>query len=323
MRVSSSIGTVLGDVAVATALTMLVVAFVFILRWLFLCRHSRAVLKRISATRTEQVASRIQGRSLIEPFATRFATTRWGVRLQEYAVRNHPGVSFSEVCTLALIGLCGGFLLGSLLFGVSVPSLIAALGGPIAIDLLAQRRHGKRTSRMEQQLPDALALQASALRAGRSLIHSLRTVEGAGKAPLSEEVEQLIRRVDLGIRFEDALGAMASRVSSKDVDLWVTAMLLHRSSGGDLTSVLDSLAGRLRERCNARSEILSLTAQGRMSGLVVALAPIAFFFFLSVTSREQMKVLYSTPTGLMLLMVGLVMEALGFLWIKWIVRVKL
>ena len=310
----------MSDLAIGVAVALLVVAAASAVKALHAQRHTRVALRRL---RKSEPVEKKPTRSILEPVANRFAGTATGSRLQRYAAKKHPGVAFSEVFTFVLIGITGGFLLGSLLFGATVVSMMLAIAGPGVIDLLAQRRHGKRTARLEQQLPEALALQASALRAGRSLVHSLRTLESDVKAPLSDEIDQMLRQVDLGSRFEEALEAFAFRLSSKDVDLWVTSMLLHRTSGGDLTSVLDSLSARLRERSHARSEIMSLTAQGRMSGLVVALAPLAFFFFLSVTSREQMRVLYTTPTGLMLLMVGLAMDALGFLWIKWIVRVKL
>ncbi|MCA1840381.1 MAG: type II secretion system F family protein [Actinomycetota bacterium] len=313
------------DIIIAVAAMLLMISVFSIWRAAVSKRNGQLAMRRLrepgqGSTRSRRVHER---RSLLEPMALAFGNTWAGQRLRIYSEREHPGAAFSEVFTYVLIGLVGGFVVGVAVFGISPPSILSSLGGPVVIDFFAKRHHGRRTARLEQQLPASLALQASSLRAGRSLVHSLRDLSADAKAPLSDELERVLREIDLGGRFEDAVGSMSSRAASRDFDLWVMAMLLHRTSGGDLTTVLDALASRLRERSHTRSEVMSLTAQGRLSGLVVALAPIAFFVFLSVTAREQMKVLYSTPLGFVLLVAGLTMEILGFMWIRWIVRVRL
>ena len=120
---------------------------------------------------------------------------------------------------------------------------------------------------------------------------------------------------------EEALEQFAARTSSRDMDLWVDAMLIHRQTGGSLARVVESLASRVTQRINLRSEIRALTAQGRMSGLVVSAAPLVFFLVLSIGSREQMEVLYTTPLGWVILIAGLTMNALGLLWIKLVLRI--
>ncbi len=142
-------------------------------------------------------------------------------------------------------------------------------------------------------------------------------------APLGHELAETVRAIDLGVPIERALDELTQRSGSRDVELWVTAMQVHRATGGNLTSIVTSLAAQIKERAEMRAEIRALTAQGRLSGMVVAAAPIAFFLLLSVTAKEQMAVLYSTPTGLMLLAAGIALEAAGFLWIRWILRIKI
>ncbi|MEO7803994.1 MAG: type II secretion system F family protein [Actinomycetota bacterium] len=255
--------------------------------------------------------------------AERLAATSTGERLNAYATKVHPNVAFHDVVAFILIGLIGGALVGSLVFGDGPLVLASIAGGPLIIDRIGVKLGGRRTSRLEQQLPEALSLQSSALKAGHSTSQSLRAIANQSAPPLSDEVLRAIQQVDIGVPLEEALVGLSTRSVSRDVELWVTAMQVHRITGGNLASILESLAKQVRERSHMRSEIKALTAQGRLSGLVVALAPIAFFVLLSVTSKEQMRVLYSTSLGLVLLTAGISMEIAGFLWIRWILKIKL
>lgn len=256
------------------------------------------------------------------PLLAGIAARLEGTRLHRMASERHPALLFSDYLALLLIGAIGGGIAGSILFGSAMTTVIAACLGPPAADRIALQMASRRSQKLEQQLPEALALQAAALRAGRSTLGSLRSVGSDVSGKLKEEIERVIRQVDLGGSLDQALEGLVRRSRSKDVEIWVTAMLVHRQTGGNLATVIDSLSERVRERAHMRAELRALTAQGRLSGIVIAIAPIAFFLVLSVTAREQMRVIYSTSLGLTLLIIGLSMEALGFLWIRRILRVK-
>lgn len=270
-----------------------------------------------------QPSTKTERKSILAGVADRLAATLPGHRLSAYASKAHPSIPFHDVVAFALIGLIGGGLVGSLVFGGGPLVLVSAVAGAPIIDRIGVKLGGRRTSRLEQQLPEALSLQSSALKAGHSTTRSLRAVAKQCGPPLSDEVQRAIREVDIGVPLEAALADLSARSSSRDVELWVTAMQVHRITGGNLAAILESLAKQVRERSQMRSEIRALTAQGRLSGLVVALAPIAFFVLLSVTSKEQMQVLYSTSVGLLLLSVGISMEIAGFFWIRQILKIKL
>jgi tight adherence protein B len=150
----------------------------------------------------------------------------------------------------------------------------------------------------------------------------LRVLGDELREPLQEEIADALAEIDLGNSLEEALGSLSERCASRDIELWVTAMLVHRHTGGNLAAVIESLAGRVAQRLQLRGEIRAMTAQGRLSGLVVALAPLAFLLLLSVGSREQMQVLYATPLGWGILAAGLVLNGLGLVWIRWILRIK-
>ncbi len=263
-----------------------------------------------------------QRRPLLAPASERFARTRAGQRLAGYASRVHPAFSFSDVFTIGLAAMLAGALAGFLLLPFGPLPLVSMLAGPVLADRVFIQLNGRRTARMEKQLPEALALQSSALRAGNSLLGSLRYLAEEPGPPLSEEISRTVREIDLGSHPEAALDRLAVRIGSSDVDLWVAAMLVHRLTGGNLAAVVEALSQRVRDRLQLRGEVKALTAQGRMSGIVVAAAPLAFLVLLSLTSRDQMQVLYQTSTGWVLLVSGLAMEAAGFFWIRLILRVK-
>lgn len=261
-------------------------------------------------------------RSLLSGPSERFRATAAGGRLASYTAKVHPTIPFSDVVALLLASVVGGGLAGALLFGGGPLVIVAALGGPVVIDRIMVRLGGRRIHRLEQQLPDALALQSAALKAGHSLVRSLRVVGRDSKSPLAEEVALTVSEIDLGRSVEETIQTMSRRLHSRDVALWVTAMQVHRITGGDLSKILEGLASQIRERTHMRSEVRALTAQARLSGLVVAVAPACFFILLSVTARDQMRVLYTTKLGLLFLTLGLVMQAGGFLWIRWLLRPK-
>lgn len=270
----------------------------------------------------ESESHRGERRSLLEPLVTRFSGTKGGGRFFSYVAENHPSTSASDALALALCGIIGGGLAGWLLLGAGPLVILAAAIGPLVVDRILLQLGGRRTAKLEAQLPEAFALQASALRAGHSTTRSLRLLAEELKAPLNEEMARTVKELDVGHPLETALSSLVTRTGSRDLQLWVTAMLVHRQTGGNLSAILDSLARRIRERAQMRGEVRALTAQARMSGLVVALAPLGFFLLLSATSRDQMQVLYSTPAGLVVLATGLAMQLAGFLWIRKILAVR-
>ncbi|HVE75782.1 MAG TPA: type II secretion system F family protein [Actinomycetota bacterium] len=267
-----------------------------------------------------------QGAKERSPWLTGLAAqvekTRYGRMLAGYAAKAHPHVAFSDVLAIFLSCVLSGLVVGGLLFGGGPLTMLMMAGAPIIADRTALKVAGRRTTRLEQQLPEALHLQASALKAGHTTSRSLRVIASEVRAPLGEEVDRTVREMDLGTSLETALQNLSRRTGSRDIDLWVTALLVHRTTGGNLPMILSGLASRVRDRTHVRAEIRALTAQGRMSGLVVALAPVAFFIILSITSKDQMRVLYTTPLGLFFLVLGVAMEVVGYLWIRMILKIR-
>ena len=295
------------------------VSFSFALRRLMAQRVAGRTFDRLGLDKSKVVKERS---SILARPVERLAGMAIGMRLINYAKEVHPQVAPSDVIAWAMCGLLGGTMVGVVLFPASPLVAITAIGGPVILDRVGRAQGSRTLRRLEESLPEALHIQASALRAGHSTTRSLAIVSAELDGPLGRALQILVQGIEMGEPLDVVLMAMSRRLMSRDVELWVTAMLVHRVTGGNLTVVLDSLAERLRQRQQLKAEVRALTAQARMSGVVVAAAPAAFFILLSITSREQMSVLFTTPVGMILLMTGLAMQGLGFLWIRRILKVK-
>lgn len=285
-------------------------------------RRAAGLLRRLEVEQETRRPRRTPGGPLLEGWAARLAGTPIGSRLERHCAAHHPGVPFSDAIAVALVSVLGAWLLALLLLGGGPVPLLAAASAPVAVDRFFVRVHGNRAVRIEKQLPEALHLQGNVLRAGQSLGRSLEILAEQTKAPLKDELQRMLDETRLGRPLDDALERFSTRIPSKDVDMWVTAMLVHRQTGGNLAGVIDSSARRVSQRLQLRSEIKAMTAQGRLSGMVVAGAPLIFFVLLSASSRDQMDFLFSTPVGLTVLAVGLTMNLLGMLWIRHALRIR-
>ena len=208
-----------------------------------------------------------------------------------------------------------------LLIGVFIGFLLPRLW-------LARRRNG-RLGAFNKQLPDTITLIANALRAGSSFLQAIELVVRESRPPISVEFSRVIREVNLGLPFEQALENMVRRVRSDDLELMATAIAIQHQVGGNLAEILDSIAYTIRERIRIKGEIRTLTAQQRLSGYVVAGLPIGLAAFLFVAAPGFMEPMFDDraslmglPAGVIILAVGGVMMFIGFLFIRKIVDIE-
>jgi tight adherence protein B len=193
---------------------------------------------------------------------------------------------------------------------------------------LARRRNG-RLGAFNKQLPDTITLIANALRAGSSFLQAIELVVRETRPPISIEFARVIREVNLGLPFEQALENMVRRVRSDDLELMATAIAIQHQVGGNLAEILDSIAYTIRERIRIKGEIRTLTAQQRLSGYVVAGLPIGLASFLFVAAPGFMTPMFDDrvsliglPAGVIILALGGFMMFLGFLAIRRIVDIE-
>jgi tight adherence protein B len=226
-----------------------------------------------------------------------------------------------RVLRLAIVGVLvvpmvlwvatGGFVLP---LAVGVASVV--LPG-LAFGLILRRRRFKTVL----QLPDVLLMIASSLRAGTSLQIALDLAIRETPAPLCQELAVVMRETRVGLALEDALESMARRLKMEEIDLVVTSMTIARDVGGNLAETLDRLAGTLRSKSIMEGKIRSLTSQGKLQGLIVGLLPIFLLLVLSGMVPDAMRPLVDEWWGWLTLGVIAMLELIGFLMIRKIIRI--
>ena len=215
----------------------------------------------------------------------------------------------------------------------SFQSVIALIGGLvigfIAPRIWLNRRKSGRLNAFNKSLPDTITLVANALRAGSSFLQAIELVVRESRPPVSTEFGRVIREVNLGLPFDQAMENMVRRVKSDDFELMATAIAIQHQVGGNLAEILDSIAFTIRERVRIKGEIRTLTAQQRLSGYVVGLLPfgLAGFIFLAAPTFfnpmwDPKVAIGGLPAGIIILGVGLLMMMAGFVFIRRIVDIE-
>lgn len=190
-------------------------------------------------------------------------------------------------------------------------------------------RQRKRLKAFANQLPDTITLLANSLRAGSSFLQGIELVTREARPPISEEFERVVREMQLGLALMPALNNLVRRVDSEDLELMVTAIQIQSQVGGNLATVLDSIAFTIRERIRIYGEIQTLTAMQRYSGYVITLLPVGLAGILFLISPGYMTAMFSRPPemiglpmGVVFFIVGLISMGIGYLFIRRVVDIK-
>ena len=232
----------------------------------------------------------------------------------------------------AVVGIPALFFVLSFVFP-SLGSPIALLMGGLLGFLLPRfwlgRRKSGRLNAFNKQLPDTITLIANALRAGSSFLQAIELVVRESRPPVSTEFGRVIREVNLGLPFDQAMENMVRRVKSDDFELMATAIAIQHQVGGNLAEILDSIAFTIRERIRIKGEIRTLTAQQRLSGYVVGFLPFALAGFIYVAAPTFFEPMVRNtvnvgglPAGVIILGLGLVSMVIGFMFIRKIVDIE-
>lgn len=216
----------------------------------------------------------------------------------------------------AVGGGCVGALVGGPVVGIAVG--VASAIAPVAMD--RKRNAGRRTA-IDGQLLDAVTAIASALRSGRSLGQALTTAADEADDPLSTVLADTAHAASLGVPMDEALDRFADAVGGSDVRLVSGVLKVHRRTGGALAASLDDVARTLADRREAARELRSLTAQARLSAVILGLLPLGFFLFLSVVARRDVESAYRTTAGASAIGIGVALQGAAFVWIRRLLRV--
>jgi tight adherence protein B len=238
------------------------------------------------------------------------------------------------------LAIWGASIVGVPLIMLALSVIFPTLGNPLALLIGAligfflprfwlNRRKNGRLNAFNKQLPDTITLLANALRAGSSFLQAIELVVRESRPPISTEFARVIREVNLGLPFEQAMENMVRRVRSEDLELMATAITIQHQVGGNLAEILDSIAYTIRERVRIKGEINTLTAQQRMSGYVVGFLPLGLVGFLFIAAPKFMDPMFDNrvsllglPGGVIVLAIGGFMMFIGFMLIRRIVDIE-
>jgi tight adherence protein B len=226
----------------------------------------------------------------------------------------------------ALFGLALGFgLVGGLISTLLVNIYVAPVGGGVLFSLPFIWLWCKRNSRLKKfaaQLPEAMELVARALRAGHSLAAGLHVVADEMPEPVSKEFGRVYEEQNLGISLEEALMHMCDRVPNLDLRFFVTSVNIQRQTGGDLAEILDRIGHIIRERFKILGQVKALTAEGRLSGIVLIALPIGLFLMMLHMKPDYVRLLWTDPMGIKMSVGAIILMIIGSYAIKKIVDIK-
>ncbi|WP_263419478.1 type II secretion system F family protein [Terriglobus albidus] len=204
-----------------------------------------------------------------------------------------------------------------LIFSLLLGFLVAL--APLAFVLY---KRASRFDQIEQELPEALDLMVSGLRAGHSLVTTLRLVAHESPEPISSEFKICFDEQNYGLELRTAMDNLVKRVPLQDLRIVVTAILIQKESGGNLAEVLEKAAHVIRERFRLKRQIRVYTAQGRLTGWILSFLPIVLGIALYLVNPKTMSVLWTNPVGIKLLYLSSAMTISGALIIRKIVNMK-
>lgn len=185
-----------------------------------------------------------------------------------------------------------------------------------------KKKQKERVAKFNDGLPDMISTIVGSLRAGFSFQQALKAVVEEAGSPIKEEMDSVIKEMQYGASLEDSLNDLKERMPSEDLDLMIQAILIQRQVGGNLATVLDRIVQTIRERTKIHRQISSLTAQGRLSGIVIGLLPIILAFVIYLIEPEYIGTLFSHQIGIALTAAGFISGIIGFFLIRKITAIE-
>jgi len=228
----------------------------------------------------------------------------------------------SMIVATAFIGALVGFVAAMMLTNAWVARPVAAVAGFIAPFAWLKRKGTKRLKKFEEQFPEALDLLSRAIRAGHAFQTAMGMVADELPEPVGPEFKKTFDQQNFGLPLKEALNELAERVGLLDVKFFVTAVLIQRDTGGNLSEILDNLAHVVRERFKILRQVRVHTAHGRFTGYVLLGLPALLACALMWINPEHMGLLFSERMGQLMVMGAIVMQTIGYFWIRQVIKIE-
>jgi len=228
-------------------------------------------------------------------------------QMQRAGDNGTPGAFLLRVSVFTLIG----FALGSIYRGPIVGFLGALVGFMIPV-VLMRGKQAKRLALFRDQLPDAIDMMISAMRAGYSFQAAMKFIGEEVSAPLGPEFTRFYEEQRLGMEVRVALLALQGRIESVDLKMFVTAVLIQRETGGNLSEVLGNISTLMRERAALKADIETLTAESKLSARILSLLPLAVFILVNVINPDFMRPMLASTGGIIMFVSAAISVMIGY-----------
>lgn len=248
--------------------------------------------------------------------------TSAGDRLKRLIEQSGAKLTPSAVVVQSLAEGLAAYVIGGMFVRVAMLRLAAFVLGLASPFLLLMRRRSRRLYAFEEMFPEALDLLSRAIRAGHAFQTAMGMAADELREPVGPEFRKAFDQQNFGLPLREALNEMAERVPIVDVRFFVTAVLIQRDTGGNLAEILDNLSHVVRERFKIRRQIRVHTAHGRFTGWVLLALPAALAVALSFINPDHMQLLFKEHIGQLMLMGAVVMQAIGYFWIRQVIKIE-
>jgi tight adherence protein B len=245
-----------------------------------------------------------------------------GMDLERWLAQSGLGLSISGLLLISLVVgvlVAAGAVLASHLLWAAVPAF--GLGASLPFMFVRYKRSA-RMHKFEEHFPEALDLMSRAIRAGHAFGAGMKMVADELGEPVGPEFRKAFEEQNFGLSMKESLNNLADRMPLIDVRFFVTAVLIQRETGGNLSEILDNLANVVRERFKIQRQVRVHTAHGRFTGYVLLALPGFLSLALSFINPEHMELLFKDPMGQMLIAVSIAMQVVGWVWIKRVIKIE-
>lgn len=228
----------------------------------------------------------------------------------------------SNVVILIGCGAVVAFATGTVLLGSLVVGALFALCVPVVAKMVIQMLTGRIRRRFAAQLPGTLQMMAASLRAGHSFPRALDAVAKESDAPMGPELIRVTNEARVGRDLVSALDDVATRMQCEDFRWVAAAISAQKETGGNLNEILDQVAATITDRQHVRQQVIALSAEGRLSAVILMLLPVLIGIYYSIVASEQMSLFVASGIGKLLLLGSALGYVLGGLWMRSIVRIE-
>lgn len=260
-------------------------------------------------------------RPMMKKISVYFESSSWAIKQEELLLQAGIPLQGAEFMVVSF-----GVTMGSILVLLLITKVwwLALGGGMVAFmipTIVVKRKIKQKQKQLNVQLPTVLTLMANSMRSGYSYMQAIDLVAKEVPDPIGGEFALLLKEVNLGITLEEAFGNMVKRVNMEDFDLVITAFLIQRQVGGNLVELLDNISATLRGRITMRGRINTLTAQGKLSGVILCLLPVVLGIVIYVFNGEYLIAFFSHPIGKMMMGLAVGLQIIGIWWMRKVIDI--